>query len=463
MTVQRFYDETVQQLSYIVHDDGRAVIIDPARNVAPYLDYLEKHDSSAVAVVMTHRPATFASGWAELRRRTGAKLYAGSAYGFHGPGEFELIDRVVLLRFGGEGTSIRWVPTPGFTADSVSGILTDGDGDPQGIFTGAAIINDGCGYPLPRPEDKNPLSGKKTYAAEMYRAAHKIIKGFNNRVPVYAGLVGKNHFTKSEDRSHVRFSLAEEQQENPIFLEGDETRFITWLLEDYPYVPHYFGGCQQHNQEGGYADYLAATLTFSPPSPAAPPQVTALPTGTDTWIIDTRKPTDFHAAHAANAVNIALDGPFALRLGSVVKPGEPIFLLTDDPANYRDIGDAVAKIGYDDQVAGVGLYADSLGAIMDEPLDTQDFEEFHASKYTVVDVRPPHVARTKTKFHGALNVPFWELRDKYKTIPQDRPIVVHCNGGHSSAIAASLLTKLYAGRTRVYDLGAAAKDYKPAK
>ena len=455
MTIQRFRDDRLQQYSYLVIDHGQAVIIDPARHVAPYLEFLMDEEAELTAIVLTHRPTTYASGWRELRDRTDATLYAAGEYRFHGPGRFVRAERATLIPFG-EGCHLQCQPTPGFTADSICLLARAADGDVEGIFTGAALVNDGCGYPLPRPDDKNPLHGPKTYARELYDSAHKIIKGFPDKVPVYSGLDGKHHFVKADGEHHVRFSLAEEKTENPLFLEGDGDRFATFLTEDLPFVPTYYGHCRQRNTEG-FPEYATALHPFTNIAPAPAP----LPPGEEVLIIDTRNATDFHAGHAANAVNIQAEGPFALWLGSIVRPGEPVALTADSAETAAAVGDAVAKVGYDEQVRQVTLWTGGLGEVSDPPVDLDDLRA-DSTRYTIIDVRPPWLAKWDTRFSGALNVPLETVRDNWRSVPRDRPIVVHCAGGFHSAIGASLLRRVLPDDLPVYDLGAAIKDFKPA-
>ena len=449
---------------YPASGDG-AIAVDPSRNVAPYLDFLSQHDARLAAIFLTHRPASFASGWAELRRATGATLYAAAEFPFLEPGAGILAQNTTVVHFG-EAGRISVTRTPGFSADSLCLRLLDGTGQVVGTFTGGAILNDGCGYPLPRPGDRNPLNGPRTYAREMYTTANEIIAGFPDRKPAYSGFGNDFHYARAEDHNHVRFSLAEEKKENPIFLEKTADAFADWLLEDMPPPPAYYAACLERNPKG-YPDYTAALRPFLDFATAhrrgGPAAVNpAVPTGENTLLVDVRPAADFHATHAPRAVNIGLDGPFTLWLGSIVRPGEPVFFLLADPARAADVGDAVAKIGYDEQVAGLAQWTGGLNEVTDPPLDVPDLRDHHATKYTIVDVRPPHVARTDTRFNGALNFPLATLRHKWGGIPRDRPIVVHCGGGYHSAIGASLLRRELGGDVTVYDLGGAITDFKPA-
>ncbi|MCP9234911.1 rhodanese-like domain-containing protein [Lewinella sp. JB7] len=492
MHVQRFHDETIDQYSYLISDGSEAVCVDPNRNVGPYLEYLEDHKLNLRAIVLTHLPGTFASGWAELRELSGADVIGASTYQFHGEGRYRQAGRATMIEFG-DGCHVMTQLTPGYTADSISLVVMDKKGDTQGIFTGQTLLKEGVGYPLPRPEDMNPLHGKRTYAKEMYASIHNIIKGFAPRATVYAGFGEDAHFSKMESSTHGQFNLTEAQAENPAFQHKTADLFADWLLEDYPFVPAYVKGCRENNS-AGYPVWAVALAPFreligddhrqalqlnrpivnsqggavilTPEDAASGKNVApasapvALPLGEETLIIDTRPAVDFRAGHALNAINIQAEGPFALWLGSIVRPGEDFYVLVDSEENAYRVAQSIAKIGYDRQVKGVVRWTGGLNERIETPLDLKDLKEHHTGKYTIVDVRPPAAAVEDTRFYGALNVPVWTLRDRWREIPQDRPIVVHCGGGYQSAIGASILRKQLGDRVAVYDLGKQVEKFK---
>ncbi len=498
MTTQRFHDETIDQYSYIIGEDGEAIVVDPSRRIIPYLEYLKEHKLKAVAIVMTHLPGTFASGWAELRRLTGATLVGAAKYKFHGEGLYTQAERATMIEFGG-GCHLMTQLTPGYTPDSITAISMDADGKADGIFCGATLLHNGAAYPLPRPIDKNPLHNERTYAKEMFASIQGIVKGLAPKATVYSSFGEEAHFSKMEDGTHERFNLTEAQSESPVFKKKNADQFADWLLEDYPFVPAYVVGCLEGNGEG-YPDWSAAlapfgsllgeehrddltltqpivqsaggTIILTPedaaaatragsPTPAYAPS--ALPLGDQVWIVDTRPAVDFRAGHPRKAVNIQADGPFALWLGSILKPGEKFHVVVEGAETAYPVAEGIAKIGYDREVTGVSAWTSGLDQLLEEPLNLEDFKEHQIGKYTIVDVRPPNAAIEDTRFYGALNVPVWTLRDRWSEIPQDRPIVVHCGGGYQSAIGASLLRRFLGPKVRVYDLGEQIKDFKGAK
>jgi rhodanese-related sulfurtransferase len=197
------------------------------------------------------------------------------------------------------------------------------------------------------------------------------------------------------------------------------------------------------------------------PAPAAAPKHPRVPIGGENiLVVDTRDAADFKTGHAPGALNIQADGPFALWLGSIVRPHESFAILIDNDDHAAGVAEGIAKIGYDRQLVSAERWNEEPDHLAEQPLDMDDFREHHIGNYTVVDVRPPDAAAEDTRFYGAINVPFWEMRDRWKEIPVDRPIVVHCGGGYQSAIGASILRKHLGMTVPVYDLGDKIKDFK---
>ena len=472
MTIQRFHDEINDQYSYLISEHGEAVAVDPSRNIHRYLEYLNEHKLRLVGIALTHRPGTFASGWAELREKSRATVLAASSYRFHGEGTFLEAGRATMLPFG-NGSHLQSQPTPGFTADSICLLVIDKNHSVHGIFTGGSLLYDGVGYPLPRPEDKNPLHGNKTYAQEMYHSLTKRIKGFAPRATIYAGFGEDAHFSKMAKSRHAQFNLTEAQAESPVFNQRDEAAFVDWVLADYPFVPVYVAACQDRNPEG-YPSWALALHPFydllpdehrgdaltlpGDIAPASPQKL--LLDGEEVLLIDTRAAEDFNAGHPPGAINIQADGPFALALGSVVRPGEVFHVIIDDNEKTFGLAEGVAKIGYDVQLQGASAWTSARDTVHPQPLDLKKFKENRVGHYTIVDVRGPEAAVEDTRFYGALNIPYWEIRKRFAEIPQDRPIVVHCGDGFASAIGASILRREIGDRVAVYDLGRKVKKFK---
>ena len=106
MILRRFYDDNLAQASYLVgcSATGEALVVDPNRDVAQYMENAAHEGLRITHVTETHIHADFVSGLRELCAATGATPYLSAA----GPAEwqyaFAAADNAVLLdTLAGEG------------------------------------------------------------------------------------------------------------------------------------------------------------------------------------------------------------------------------------------------------------------------------------------------------------------------------------------------------------------------
>ncbi|HSE41317.1 MAG TPA: MBL fold metallo-hydrolase, partial [Acidobacteriota bacterium] len=78
MYFKQFYLGCLAHASYLIGDEGQAVVVDPQRDVDEYLQEAEKQGLKISHVIETHLHADFVSGHRELAKRTGAKIYFGA-------------------------------------------------------------------------------------------------------------------------------------------------------------------------------------------------------------------------------------------------------------------------------------------------------------------------------------------------------------------------------------------------
>ncbi|HVV99215.1 MAG TPA: rhodanese-like domain-containing protein, partial [Planctomycetaceae bacterium] len=183
-------------------------------------------------------------------------------------------------------------------------------------------------------------------------------------------------------------------------------------------------------------------------------------------LVDVRDAADFEGAHLVGSINIALHGKYATWCGTMLNHDAPIVVITE-PGKEEEAVVRLGRIGFDN-VAGYlrnGMLAlenrpDLIGKIprvtapaLAEELDSQ-------SPPVVVDVRTEHEWKSG-HVAGSLNIPLNHLRERLNQVPVVRPVVVHCEGGYRSAIAASVLVQ--AGRGNVTDLVGGFKAWTASK
>ena len=131
MLIKYFYDDELAQASYLVGctASGTALVIDPARNIQPYLELAAKHGLSIDKVTETHIHADFVSGTRELAHATGAMMLLSDEGGEGWRYQFPAGDTIQLLRDGDQfmvgNITFDVLHTPGHTPEHITFMVTD--------------------------------------------------------------------------------------------------------------------------------------------------------------------------------------------------------------------------------------------------------------------------------------------------------------------------------------------------
>jgi hydroxyacylglutathione hydrolase len=119
----QYYLDCLSQASYLVGDEGtgRAVVVDPRRDVEIYLDDAAAHQLRIERVIETHVHADFLSGHLELAAKTGAAISYGEGADVDFP--VERIRDGERLRLG--EVTLDVLATPGHTPESISVVVLE--------------------------------------------------------------------------------------------------------------------------------------------------------------------------------------------------------------------------------------------------------------------------------------------------------------------------------------------------
>ena len=150
------------------------------------------------------------------------------------------------------------------------------------------------------------------------------------------------------------------------------------------------------------------------------------------------------------------DGKFETWLGSIIKPNEKFYLVSESKAQLQTMLERTAAIGYETQVAE-GFVING-GIIKEEKINVDEFKD-HQQNYTIVDVRNTSEVKEGKIFKNSIAIPLAEIRNRVNEIPTDKPIVVHCAGGYRSAAASSLIHSQLNGIVKFFDLGENIKQF----
>jgi hydroxyacylglutathione hydrolase len=445
--LRRFYDDKLAQASYLVGcaATGDALIVDPNRDAEQYVEAAAMEKLRITHVTETHIHADFLSGLRELAARTGARPYLSDEGDADWKYAFATADDAVLLHDGDAfmvgNIRIQVLHTPGHTPEHVCFVVTDtaGADRPMGIFTGDFVFMGDVG----RPDLLEKAAGiQRTMAAaarQLFASIQKF-KAFPDYLQIWPGHGAGSACGKSLG-AVPQSTLGYEKLFNWAFAREDEEEFVRAVLAGQPEPPKYFAQMKRINKEG--PPLLGGFQR--PPRLGAELLQELLP---DALVVDARSGPEHARARIPGTINVPLNRSFNTWAGWLIPYDREFYLLLDDGACPTCIDEAVrdlALIGHDRLAGWFG--ADAVAAWrssgrelerIDETTAAELNDRMRAGGVAVLDVR----GRGEWEaghLPGVSNIPLGYLIDRLGEVPSDRPLVLHCQTGNRSRIAASLL------------------------
>ena len=446
MILKRFYDEKLAQASYLIGcaATGEALVVDPNRAVEQYITAAQAERVRITHVTETHIHADFVSGTRELAARTGATMFLSAEGGKDWQYGFASDPKVVLLRDGDHfqvgNIKIDVWHTPGHTPEHIIFFVTDGAAAdrPIGVVTGDFVFVGDVGRPDLLEKAAKVAGTMESGARQLYQNL-KRFKELPDYLQIWPGHGAGSACGKGLS-SIPHSTVGYERLFNWAFEPGEDD-FVTQVLSGQPDPPRYFAEMKRINRDG------PRVLGSLPKPQQLDFEQLQSVIRANALVIDTRAAHVYAQKHIPGTINIPLDRSFTTWAGWLVPYDQPFYLIVDDKRESA-IGEAVSAltmIGLD-SLSGVfsASVLDSWNA-HGRPLETvpqmrvaQLAEALQQGKVTVIDVRNPaewdsgHIA-------GVPNIPLGYLADRLNEVPTDKPLVVHCQSGMRSAIAASLL------------------------
>ena len=450
MQIKQFEDKNLSHYSYAILSEceKKIIVIDPARNPQPYLDYAKDNNAQITGVIETHPHADFVSSHLELHKITGATLYVSKLVDAFYP--HQSFDEGQIIQLG--KIKLSALNTPGHSPDSIS-IVLEQDGKQKAVFTGDTLFIGDCGRPDLREGAGKIKTTRVELAKQMYHSLRDKLMQLQDDVLVYpahgAGtLCGKNLSKESSS------TIGNEKSSNWSLQDSTEEEFIKNLLADQPFVPQYFPFDVELNRKGAspLQESIASINTNEIVSDKDAKELDK-----NIWIVDTRKEEDFKEGHLPHSINLMENGKFETWLGSIIKPNEKFYLAGESNEQLQRMINRVAAIGYESAI--LKAFAVSDASIQEAEIDVDLFKN-HMKDYTIVDVRNTSEVKEGKIFSNSISIPLAEVRNRVSEIPTDKPIVVHCAGGYRSAAASSLIHAKLNGTVNVFDLGEAIKQFQ---
>jgi glyoxylase-like metal-dependent hydrolase (beta-lactamase superfamily II)/rhodanese-related sulfurtransferase len=432
--------------SYLVGDEttGRAVVVDPRRDVDIYLEEARAKGLTVERVIETHIHADFVGGHLELAARTGAVISygAGAEVGF----PIEALQDGQRLSLG--EVTLVVLATPGHTPESICIVVYEhlSDEVPVAVLTGDTLFVGDVGRPDLLASGGADLSAD-VLARRLYHSLHDKLLALPDETRIFPAH-GAGSSCGKQLSSETSSTLGEQRRTNYALRPMDEDTFVSVVLEDQPARPHYFEFDAQRNRE------LHPLLDNSPPRLLGTDEVLAL-AASGAVLLDSREIADFAAGHLRGAVNIGLQGRFAEWAGDVLSPERDI-VLVGDPASATETKVRLARVGLD---RVVGQLDGPTAVLARRPelhetssrLTLEQLAELRSrgTDIQLVDVRNPGETAQGT-IAGAREIPLATLAGSLTTLDRSTPVVLYCAGGSRSHVASSVLRA--AGFTDVSDL-----------
>ncbi|MFE0460273.1 rhodanese-like domain-containing protein [Kitasatospora sp. NPDC058965] len=429
----QFYLDCLSHASYLVGDrtTGRAVVVDPQRDVNEYLAAAERHGLTVERVVETHVHADFLSGHLELAERTGARISYGSA----GAVDFDTDPLPDGARIDLGAVELEVLHTPGHTPESICLVVREraGDAVPYGVLTGDTLFIGDVGRP-----DLVAAAGRS--AAEMARALYRSTRTLltlPDATRVYPAHGAGSSCGKSLS-TELSSTIGEQRRTNYALADLTEEEFVAAVTDGQLAAPAYFAFTSARNRQD------RAVLDEDTPVPSLAPDAFRAARAAGATVLDTRDPDAFAAAHLPAAVNIPLGGRFAELAGQVLDARQDI-VLCGDPDSAREVRNRLARIGFDRVLGALAGPVESLGAAQlagVERLGAAELADRLADTgrdFVLLDVRGRGEVRELGTVPGARLVPLPELLSRIPELAAGQPVVVLCAGGNRSSVAASVL------------------------
>lgn len=434
MKVEQIYTGCLAQGAYYITSNGEAAIIDPLREVQPYIDRATKDKVTIKYVFETHFHADFVSGHLDLSKKTGAPI----VYGPNANPEFEAIIARDDQEFSIGNVRIKVLHTPGHTLESTTYLLKDEQGKDYCIFSGDTLFLGDVG----RPDlaQKAAHITQEQLAGMLYDSLMTKIMPLSDDVIVYpahgaGSACGKNMMKETVD------TLGNQKKMNYALNQPDRDSFIKAVTDGLLPPPAYFPLNVAMNKKG--YDSIDAVKARGL-NALSPEEFEQLVEATDALMLDTRTPADYALGHIPQSINIGIKGDFAPWVGAVLGDVKQQLMLITDEGAEEEVVTRLARVGFDQVLGylkgGISAWKDA-GKQTDtvKRITASQFEhEFKLNESMVIDVRR-ETEYAASHVDEAYSKPLAYINEWVCNIDPKKHFYLHCAGGYRSMIAASIL------------------------
>jgi len=435
MNVEQIYTGCLAQGAYYIESNGEVAIIDPLREVKPYLNRAKLDDSKIKYIFETHFHADFVSGHVTLAKETNAPII----YGPNANPSFKAIIAKDGQEFKLGNVTIIAVHTPGHTMESTTYLLRDENGKDHAIFSGDTLFLGDVG----RPDLAQKMGGltEKDLAGFLFDSLRNKIMPLANDITVYpahgaGSACGKNMMKETVD------TLGNQKKMNYALRENmTKEEFIAEVIDGLLPPPQYFTANVKLNKEG-YDDIEEILKRGT--QELAPAAFEAVANETGAVVLDVRHQDTFAKGHIPRSIFIGLDGSFAPWVGALIADVKHPILLVTESGREEEAVTRLSRVGFDNTLGYLkGGFDTWKKAAME--YDVVSFINADTFKKKLEEEKQPIFdVRKESEFLSehvldANNTPLDFLNNHLTEFPTDKPFFVHCAGGYRSMIASSIL------------------------
>lgn len=443
MRIEQIYTGCLAQGAYYIESNGEAVVIDPLREVEPYIIRAKKDGAKIKYVLETHFHADFVSGHIDLAEKTGAQIIFGPTAKPGFPAHVAQDGEVLKV---GSAT-IKVLHTPGHTMESTCFLLSDENGKDIGLFTGDTLFIGDVGRPDLAQKVVADLTQDKL-ARHLYHSLRNKIMPLSDDIIVYpahgaGSACGKNMSKETTDTlgNQKLFNYA-------LRTDMTEQEFVKEVTDGLMPPPAYFPENVMMNIKG----YESIDTVLERGNAALDPDAfEAAANETGALLLDTRDAGVFAQGFIPNSINIGIDGSFAPWVGAMIPDIKQKILVIADQGREEEVVTRLARVGYD---YTIGHLQGGFQAWKKAGKETDRIESVTVIEMAELLKKDPSlivldVRKASEHFSehviGSENIPLDYLNDHLAEIGKDKTYLVHCAGGYRSMIFNSIL------KSRGYD------------
>jgi hydroxyacylglutathione hydrolase len=434
MKIEQIYTGCLAQGAYYITSNGEAAIIDPLREVQPYLDRAQKDGVKIKYVFETHFHADFVSGHVDLSKKTGAPI----VYGPNANPEFNAIIAKDGEEFKLGTVTIKVLHTPGHTMESTCFLLRDENGKDYALFSGDTLFLGDVG----RPDlaQKAASMTQDELAGLLYDSLNNKIMTLANDVIIYpahgaGSACGKNMMKETVD------TLGNQKKVNYALNQPNKEEFVKAVTDGLLPPPGYFGSNVAMNKKG--IESFDTILNNGMRALSVVEFEVAAET-TDAIMLDTRAASEFAKGFVPRSINIGINGDFAPWVGALIKEVKQPILLITELGQEEETVTRLSRVGFDNVIGHLKGGFDSW-KIAGKDVDTvnrisaaQFANEVDLKSHVVIDARRESEYRAE-HVEEAYNKPLDQINSWFAEMDPNKPFYIHCAGGYRSMIAASIL------------------------